>query len=96
MYGTVARIRVKPGMEHALIDRLNEQAGLIPGYRQGHLYRLDKDSSAYILTVVFDSKEAYVANAQSPEQDARYQRLRETMAEDPEWLDGEIVGSYER
>jgi heme-degrading monooxygenase HmoA len=96
MYGTVARIRVKPGMEQALIAELDAHAAQVPGYREGHLYRLDKDPSAYLLTIVFDSKEAYVANAQSPEQNARYQRLRAAMAEDPEWMDGEIVGSYRR
>ena len=96
MYGTVARIRVKPGMEQELVDRLSAQAGEISGYREGRLYRLDSDPSALLLTIVFDSKEAYVANAASPGQNARYLQLREAMAEDPEWLDGEIIGTYDR
>jgi quinol monooxygenase YgiN len=96
MYGTVARIRIKPGMEQALADHLSAHGREIAGFREGRLYRLDSDPSALLLTIVFDSKEAYVANAASPGQNARYLQLRETMAEDPEWLDGEIIGTYDR
>jgi hypothetical protein len=39
----------------------------------------------------WDSKEAYTSNANTPEQDARFRRLREFMETDPEWHDGEIV-----
>ena len=35
----------------------------------------------------------YRANADSPEQDARYQKLRALLEDDPEWNDGEIVYS---
>lgn len=94
MYGTVARIQLKEGMEQTLVERLTERAGRIPGFVAGHLYRLDDAAAGYLLTVVFASKGAYVANAQSTEQAAHFQALRETMAADPEWLDGEIVYAY--
>lgn len=41
--------------------------------------------------MVFEDKESYVANANSPEQDARYRRMAELFAGEPEWHDGEIV-----
>jgi len=44
--------------------------------------------------VLFESKEAYVANAGSPEQHQRYLRMREMLVSDPEWHDGEIIASY--
>jgi hypothetical protein len=43
------------------------------------------------MAVVFADKDAYVANAQSPEQDARYQAMRALMESDPEWNDGEVI-----
>jgi hypothetical protein len=45
------------------------------------------------MVVAFESKDAYWANARSPEQDARFKEMRALLASDPEWHDGEIVGS---
>ena len=41
----------------------------------------------------FESKEAYWANAQSPEQHERFLRLRSLFLEDPEWHDGAIISA---
>lgn len=95
MYGTVARFRVKPGMESKLQDLNREYESLrIPGYVGTHVYRMDQDSNEYYLVVLFDSKASYVANANSPEQDARYRRFRDMLLSDPEWHDGEVVHSF--
>ena len=92
MYGTIARIRVKPGAEAELIRLAQEEEELhIPGFRAQSVYRMDADSNEYYLVIVFDSREAYLANAASPEQDARYHQFRSLMESDPEWHDGEIV-----
>jgi quinol monooxygenase YgiN len=94
MYGTIARFRVKPGMEAQLMKLSQEMGAVqIPGARATYVYRLDNDPSEYYLAVIFDSKEAYHANAASPEQDARYRQLRQLLQGDPEWHDGEIVYS---
>ncbi len=95
MYGTVARIRIKPGMEEQLLafDR-EEQEANIPGFIGEYIYRLDANPQEYYLVVVFESKEAYFANANSPEQDARYRRFREMLESDPKWHDGEIVAAH--
>jgi hypothetical protein len=55
---------------------------------------LDADPSEFILVVAFESKDAYLANANSPEQNDRYQRIRVLLTAEPEWYDGEIVASY--
>ena len=95
MYGTVARMRAKPGMESKLVDLGREEGALnIPGYLGQFVYRMDEDSDEYYLAVLFESKESYIANAQSPEQDARYQRMLEMLESEPEWHDGEIVFSH--
>jgi hypothetical protein len=46
------------------------------------------------MCVVFESKEAYVRNAESPKQDAEYRKLRALLEADPEWHDGTLVSTY--
>jgi heme-degrading monooxygenase HmoA len=95
MYGTVARMKVKPGAEERLRQFSREVEAIeIPGFVFQHIYRMDADPNEFILVAAFESKDAYVANANSPEQAARYQQYRELLATEPEWHDGEIVDSY--
>ncbi len=92
MYGTVARMRIKQGAEGQLEQQLREFESLkVPGFVTTYVYRMDADPQTHYMAVVFDSKESYVANARSPEQDARYQQMRALLESDPEWHDGEIV-----
>jgi heme-degrading monooxygenase HmoA len=96
MYGTVARYRIKPGMENQLRQILEEQArvfeaGQVRGFVASYAYRIDADPNDYYLAVVFESREAYWALAQSPKQDARYRQLLAVLESAPEWHDGEIV-----
>ena len=97
MYGTVARLRLKPGQESALMDYLQywsrERKPNVKGAVGGYIYALDTDSSIAIMAVAFQDKESYVANAQSQAQDADYQRLRALLTEDPVWEDGEIIAT---
>jgi quinol monooxygenase YgiN len=92
MYGTIARIQVKPGMETRLKDMEQEYTTApMDGYVATYIYRMDANPSEHYMAVVFENKEAYQANAASPEQAARYSRFRELLSADPEWNDGEIV-----
>jgi len=97
MYGTVARLRVKPGAEEKLLQiSRGEPSRQTPGFVFHHVYRLDKDAREYILVVGFTDKAAYVKNAESPEQNAEYREFRALLEADPEWNDGEIVDTYPR
>lgn len=92
MYGTVARMTVKPGMEQELAEQLESfEAVKVPGFIRSTIYRLDGDTNECVMAVVFDSKESYVANAESPEQSARFQEMRALLEGDPVWSDGEII-----
>ncbi len=94
MYGTVARIRLKSGMEaqlNAEMERFQERR--VPGFIASYTYRMDADPNETYLAVVFESKEAYHANANSPDQDKSYQRLLALWDGPPEWHDGEIIHS---
>ena len=92
MYGTVARWRIKEGKERELEQVADEVIRDTPaGSRSVFLYRSDSDPREYWVASAWDSKAVYQANSNTPEQDARYRRLRELMESDPEWHDGEIV-----
>ncbi|MFA5891744.1 MAG: hypothetical protein WDA27_12460 [Actinomycetota bacterium] len=97
MYGTVARFHAKPGRAGdlaALMDEWDRDfKPLVRGAMAGYVYRLDKDPDEMIMTAVFQDKETYLANAASPAQDKWFQRFRELIDGDPEWNDGEILGS---
>jgi quinol monooxygenase YgiN len=94
MYGTVARMRVKPGMEAKLREDMAQYDRLkIPGFVSTFMYRMDKDPSEFYLAVAFTDKDSYVANAQDPKQDERFRTMRAFLTADPEWHDGEIVDS---
>lgn len=92
MYGTVARFRLKPGMEGQVIEQMHAfEVAKVPGAVATYVYQMDADANEYYMAVVFASKESYVANAQSSEQDARYRQLLALLESEPEWHDGEIV-----
>jgi quinol monooxygenase YgiN len=92
MYGTVARMRVKTGMVNQLRDWMRqEDTRGIPGYKTSYTYQMDADPTTVYVAIVFESREAYVANAQSPQMDAHYQELVALLEEPPEWHDGQII-----
>lgn len=93
MYGTIARMRMKPGMEAQMREIENENASSTPGFLFTHMYRMDKDANEFFMVVAFTDKDAYHKNAQSPEQHQQYLRYRELLEEEPEWHDGEIIFS---
>jgi quinol monooxygenase YgiN len=96
MYGTIGRYRIKPGMEEQLIEQLRVfEAAKVPGTIATYVYRMDADPNDFYIAVVFASKEAYLTNAQSPEQDARYHQLLSLLEREPEWHDGEIVSALQ-
>lgn len=94
MYGTVARMRVKPGME-TQFEAVSREIGSVtaPGQVAVYAYQMDSNSHEFFLAVIFESRKAYVANAQSPEQNARFMKLMSVLASEPEWHDGEIIYS---
>lgn len=94
MYGTVAKLRIKPGMEQALSGVGDKARNEIDGIVGEYVYRMDSEPDVYYLAVMFRDKEAYKANAASPEQNERYKAFREILQDDPEWHDGEIVWGF--
>jgi quinol monooxygenase YgiN len=90
MYGTIAKIHTTPAQVDAL-RALAERMGTAPGQLGRYVYQMDADPGELFLVAVFESRQAYWDNAQSPEQHQRYQELRALLDSDPEWHDGEII-----
>jgi quinol monooxygenase YgiN len=94
MYGTIARFRLKPGKGAELAELLQEfEEENIPGVISEYIYQMDADPQEYYMAVIFEDKDQYMLNADSPEQDERYRRMRALLEDDPEWHDGEIAYS---
>lgn len=92
MYGTIARIQIDPAKIEEL-KALGDSMGVAPGQVARYVYQMDADPGELFLVAVFESKKAYWANAQSPEQHERFMQLRALLLEDPEWHDGQIVSA---
>lgn len=94
MYGTIARLRVKPGgaSDLAAITSTYEELG-VPGFVASHLYQADGDPDELWMAVIFVDRESYRLNAEDPAQDVRYREMRALLTADPEWHDGHIISS---
>lgn len=96
MYGSVFKVRPKAGKEQEIVAMMQEfereRRPQVKGALGGLMFKLDNGGMMGV--AVFDSKEDYFANAESPEQDAFYSRFRELLEADPEWNDGEIVHGW--
>ncbi len=92
MYGTVAKMRVKAGAEQEFLRVAQETESVpVPGVIAIYVYQMDADSRNYYMVVMFDSKESYVANANSPEQHQRFMQMMTVLDGEPEWHDGTVV-----
>ena len=95
MYGTIFRMKVKKGQEQELVEMFNEwdrqRKPKVKGALGGLLLLPDKKSGEVVGVAIFQNKATYEANANDPEQDKWYKRLRELLTADPEWEDGEYI-----
>jgi hypothetical protein len=93
MYGTIAKLRAKEGvdLEELARQRTEFDRHSTPGY-VGHLvFRADTDPLEHWMVVLFDDRESYHANAQRPETHEQYLVMQKSLDGEPEWHDGEIV-----
>lgn len=95
MYGTVARMRVKPGHQEQL-QAMNAEwehgrGRQVPGYVGSYVLRPDNRPDELVMMAIFQDQDRYRANAVDAEQDRWYRQMREHLEADPEWTDGEVV-----
>ena len=92
MFGTVAKMTLKPGsMEKMRSLREQQQARGVKGFRFSAVFQSKSDPNETWLVVGFDDEASYRANAEDPETNKMAEQMRVLMAAPSEWHDGEIV-----
>lgn len=96
MFGSVFRLVPKEGKKQALADFMargqqERDAAHIRGFVASHLF--DAGDDMWVVAI-FESEQAYRANADDPAQDTWYRTMRDMLQSDPEWHDGPIVASW--
>lgn len=92
MFGTVARLRCKPGgveWVRAWFDVQSRRP--MRGWVATTLFAADDDPQTVWVSVLFESREAYVANAETPVQDQLYHQMLSGLESPPEWHDGSVI-----
>lgn len=96
MFGTVARVMVRPAKEEEFVaigEQWTQERGEATGQVAAYLFKQAGQPGEYYLVGIFRDRESYEANARDPETDRWYRRMRATLTADPEWHDGEVVQS---
>ena len=86
MYGTVARMRCKPGGLQWIRAWFGTQTArpTMAGGISTTIYQADEDLDVVWVTVAFESREAYHANAATPVQGHLYHQMLTGLEEPPE------------
>ena len=91
MFGTVGRLKVKPGKLDELIAAFAEDRRQPEGSLGYHVYKVEGKENELILAVAFKDKESYFRNADDPSQDEMYRKMVKLLDGAPTWEDGEII-----
>lgn len=91
MYGTIARLKAKPGQAANVIKFMETEVGHPAGYVGRVVYQMDHDPAEIWVVGWFESKKAYFTHSDKPETHQIYLRLLELLESEPEWHDGEVV-----
>ena len=92
MFGTVAKMKFKPGAYETMQEQMKEfEEQDAKGFLFTAVYRSQSDPDEAWLVVGFEDEASYRANAEDPRTDKMAQAMQQLMAAPPEWHDGEIV-----
>ena len=94
MYGTIFHLDVKLNHEEALLRVFNEDQAKPEGSVAWFVMKPDL-SGPWIGVAIFESKEAHVANANSPQQHETFLKMMEHLESEPDWTDGTyVIGEF--
>ena len=91
MYGTIFNLNIKPGHEEALLAALKEETTSKPEGMVAWFVMNPDDKDEWIGVAIFESKEAYVSNANRPKQHESFLKMMEHLETEPIWTDGTYV-----
>jgi len=91
VFGTLGRMKVKPGKLEDLKAHLNDpQAAAQRGYR-GSFVLVAEEGDEVVVAVMFADKDSYFEMVHDPRTDENYQRLLMLIDGEPSWTDGEWI-----
>lgn len=93
MFGTVGRMKVKPGKLDDVLELMRNDDREVDGSVAYYIYQLEGKENECIIVVVFRDRESYFANADDPAQDDWYRKLVTLLEAPPTWEDGDIVAT---
>lgn len=90
MYGTLGRMRPKPGKRDELVAMLNAApAGAAAnGFRGAYVLKADEGEDV-VVAVMYDDKDAYFGMVHDPQTDENFGKIMELLEGEPAWTDGE-------
>ena len=92
MFGTITRVRLKEGVSIEQMTALFDVENRPPSSLALIALQSVDDPREVWIASAFESREAYFKNADSPEQNARFERTRELVEDGPpEWHDGNVI-----
>jgi len=92
MYGTIFELNIRPGHQDKLLTIMKEDALTSNPKGMVAWFVLNPDEKdEWTGVAIFESKEAYVSNANRPEQHQLFLKMMEHLESEPTWTDGTYV-----
>jgi len=88
-YGSILKLQVKSGHEEELLKIFNNQNR--PNGMVAWFVMNPDEKDEWIGVAVFESQDAYVANANRPEQHESFLKMMEHLESEPTWTDGSYI-----
>ncbi len=93
MFGTVGRLKVKPGkMQEVRDSMLDPQGAGARGFR-GLYFLVPEEGNEAVVAVIFEDKETYFQMVHDPKTDENFGKLMALLEGEPSWSDGEWFSS---
>ena len=90
MYGSIFNLKPKDGKKDELINHLKNGQDIPNGGVGWYVLNPDNDGDL-VGIAIFKDKEAYVKNAERPEQHENFMKMMDLLDEEPSWNDGNFV-----
>lgn len=91
MFGTLGRMKAKPGRLEELKAHLNDpESAAMPGYRGSYLL-VAEEGDEVVVAVMYEDKDSYFAMVHEPKTDGNYRRLLTLVEGEPTWTDGDWI-----
>jgi hypothetical protein len=88
-YGSIFKLQVKSDHEEELLKIFNNQNR--PNGMVAWFVMNPDEKDEWIGVAVFESQDAYVANANRPEQHESFLKMMEHLESEPTWTDGSYI-----